>query len=116
MSRYAIWDGVSDIYTPSNEKFTAEEWTARYPWIRIPGAKMIITTGLINGGTAMEFEATKAHYQRLGAEITEDMSDSEVLDAIEAFEDTPPDSEPTAEERIAAMLEFQALSSLPDEL
>lgn len=115
MERYQIWDGKSDIYTPSGEKNTPEQWKAKYPWVQIPGAKMIITAGLINGGAAMEFEATKDTYQRMGANITDSMTDEEVLAAIEAFEDNPPSAGPTVEERTAAALEFLAMNSLPDE-
>ena len=43
MARYQIWNKTDTIYTPSGAKFTAEEWAARYPWVNIPGAKMIIT-------------------------------------------------------------------------
>jgi hypothetical protein len=114
--KYQIWDGVSDIYTPSGAHFTAAEWKTRYPWINIPGAKMIITAGLINGGAAMEFEATKAAYIRQGAAITDSMTDAEVLAAIEEFENNPPGAgEPTVEERTVAALEFLAMSNLPDE-
>lgn len=116
MARYQIWNGTDNIYTPSGAQFTAEEWAARYPWVNIPGAKMIITSGIINGGAAMEFEATKAAYKKMGASITDEMTDGEVLAAIEAFEDAPPQSsEPSVEERTAAALEFLAMNSLPDE-
>lgn len=115
MARYQIWDKTSDIYTPSGAKFTAAEWAAHYPWVNIPNAKMIITTGIINGGAAMEFEATKEIYAKRGATITDDMTDEEVLAAIEDFEDNPPVSaEATAEERIAAALEYQNLISMSD--
>lgn len=114
--RYQIWNKTDDIYTPAGTKFTAAEWAARYPWVSLPGAKMIVTAGIINGGTAMEFEATKDAYRRRGATITDDMTDAEVLAAIEAFEDQPPaEGEPTVQERTAAALEFLALNSLPDE-
>ena len=116
MARYQIWDKTSDIYTPSGAHFTAQEWMARYPWIHIPGAKMIITAGIINGGAAMEFESTKATYIRQGAAITDTMTDAEVLAAIEEFENNPPGAgEPSVEERTAAALEFLAMSSLPDQ-
>lgn len=116
MARYKIWDGTSDIYTPSGAHFTAEQWKAKYPWVTIPGAKMIITSGLINGGAAMEFGVTKDSYKKMGAAITEGMTDEEVLAAIEDFEDNPPGAnEPTVEERTAAALEFLAMNSLPDE-
>lgn len=113
--RYQIWNKTDPIYTPSGEGFSPAEWAARYPWVNIPGAKMIITTGIINGGAAMEFEATKELYQKQGAAITDDMTDVEVLTAIEDFEDNPPESgEPSNEERIAAALEAQVMLSEPD--
>lgn len=117
MSRYKIWDKKSDIYTPSGAHFTAQQWVDKYPWINIPGAKMIITDGIINGGAAMEFTATVEHYKNMGADIHDGMSDDEVLDAIEDFEMNPPGAgEPSVEERTAAALEFIAMNSLPDEV
>lgn len=116
MARYQIWDKATDIYTPSGDRFTAQQWLERYAWAAAPGAKMIITTGIINGGCAMEFGATKEVYRRQGAAITDDMTDEEVLAAIEDFEDNPPGAdEPSVEERTAAALEFLAMNSLPDE-
>lgn len=115
MARYQIWDGISDVYTPSGEKFTAEQWRNRHSWAKIPGAKMIISAGVINGAVLMEFETAKDRYKNLGTNITDTMSDEEVLAAIEAYEDNPPEGEPTTEERTAAALEFLAMNSLPDE-
>lgn len=115
MARYQIWNRRDDIYTPSGAHFTAAEWAARYPWVVIPGAKMIITAGIINGGCALEFESTKAAFIRRGADITAGMSDEEVLAAMEALEDKPNAAGPSAEERTAAALEFLAMTSLPDE-
>lgn len=113
--RYQIWNKTDEIYTPSGAHFTAQEWKDKYPWINIPGAKMIITTGLINGGAAMEWGATVALYKSQGANITDDMSDEQVLAAIEDFEDNPPVSdEPSSEERIAAALEAQVLMATPE--
>ena len=89
MARYQIWNKTDDIYTLSGAHFTAEKWKAQYPWINIPGAKMIITDG---------------------------MTDEEVLAAIEDFEDNPPSAdEPSVEERTAAALEFLAMNSLTNE-
>jgi len=115
-ARYQIWNGTDDIYTPSGAKFTAEEWREKFLYMKIPGAKMIISSGIINGGYAMEFTSTVAEYKRRGAEITDGMTDEEILAAIEAYEDNPPGAdEPTVEERTAAALEFLALNSLPDD-
>lgn len=116
MPRYQIWNKTDDIYTPSGAHFTAAEWAGQYPWVNIPGAKMIITTGIINGGAAMEFTATVEHYKRMGAAVTDSMTDAEILATIEDFEDNPPDPGPSVEERTAAALEFLAMNSLPDEI
>ena len=116
MARYQIWNGTDTVYTPSGAFFTAEQWKARYPWLNVPGAKMIITAGIINGGAALEFTSAVAHYTKLGAAITDGMTDEEILAAIEDFEDNPPvDDTPSTEERTAAALEYIAMSSLPDE-
>lgn len=116
MSRYQIWDKVSDIYTPSGAHFSADEWADRYSWIKIPGSKMIITAPPINGGVVLEWNATISQYKRLGAAITDDMTEEQVLDAIEDFENNPPGSDkPSIEERTAAALEFIALSNIPNQ-
>lgn len=86
MARYQIWNGIDSITTMDGREFTAEEWANEYPWAKEPGAKMIITTWLINGSAAMEYEATKKYYRELGAFINDTMTDREVLDSIEEFE------------------------------
>lgn len=122
MARYKIWDKVSDIYTlgvdvNGKNRWTAEEYIRDIaPWASIPGIKVIIGGGVINGTVFMEFDATVEFYKKQGAAITDGMSDEEILAAIEAFEDMPPvDEEVSAEERIAAALEYQVMASLPDE-
>lgn len=107
--RYQIWNKTDSIITPSGAQFTAEEWAKKYPF-----PKMIITAGVVNGGAAMEFYQTVEHYKKMGAAITDDMSDEEILAAIEDFEDHPPEGDPTNEERIAAALEAQVLMSMPE--
>ena len=118
--RYKIWNKTDDIYTPGAGPdgkchFTAQEWIAMYPWAAIPEVKAVIGAGPINGTHMMEFTATVEQYKRLGAEIEDGMTDSEVLQAIEEFEDTPPVSEPSAEERIAAALEFNNLLNMQED-
>lgn len=116
MKRYQIWDKQSDIITPSGAQFTATEWANKFPWVKAPGAKMIITAGPINGGCAEYFDSFVALRKRQGVAITDTMTDDEVLAAIEEFEDNPPGADqPSVEERTAAALEFLAMSSLPDE-
>ena len=117
MSKYQIWNKTDSIITPSGAQFTAEEWANRFPWVKLPGVKMIISGGPINGGCALEYSTTVERYKHQGAAITDDMTEGEILSVIEDFEDNPPVSnEPTVEERTAAALEFLALNSLPDEM
>lgn len=116
MSRYKIWDKKSNVLTLVGENLTPEQWMARYSWAGIDGVKMIIGGGVINGTVAMEFEATKEMYAKMGCDFSNCTTDEEVLAAIEYFEDNPPASdEPSVEERTAAALEFLAMNSLPDE-
>ena len=112
--KYKIWDRQQTLITPIGEVLTPEQVIERYPAAGIEGMKYIICGAPISLGVFMEFEATKEHYKRLGVPITDTMSDQEVLDAISAWEENPPAPEPTAEERIAAALEFQNLMMLPD--
>ena len=110
MSRYKVWDKNEPIYTPSGEEFTKEQWLARYKWANNPSAKMIIGAGVINGTVAMEFNATVEHYKKRGCAIdTATMTDEEILQAIEDFEDTPPVVEPDATERMVALEEYKAM-------
>lgn len=119
MSRYAIWNKTDDIYTPVGEKLTAQQWISRYGWIAHPQAIPVVGGGLINGSFIGELNQMKEMAVREGCEFTEGMTPGEILKKIEAFEDernsAPIVTEPTAEERTAAALEFLAMSSLPDE-
>ena len=114
MPRYTIWDKQSNLITPTGKELTPEQVFAEYPAARLPNLKWIVCDAPISMAVFMEFTATKEHYKRLGVPITEDMTDQEVLDAISDWEENPPEPEPTAEERIAAALEFQSMMMLPD--
>lgn len=116
MSKYKIWNKTDLIYTPSGEELSPEQWLDRYKWAKNPNAKMVISGGTINGAFCGELNNMKEMYRKMGATITDDMSDEEVLAAIEDFEDNPPwANQPTIEERTAAALEAQVLLSLPAE-
>lgn len=117
MSRYQIWNKVDNIITPSGAQFSAIEWANQYPWSKLPGVKMVITTPPINGGCALEYGGMVEQYKKMGCVIDDTMSDNEVLSAIEDFEDNPPYAdEPSNEERIAAAMEAQVLLMSPSEM
>ena len=71
--------------------------------------KYIICDSPISLGVFMEFTQTKESYKAMGVPITDTMTDQEVLDAISYFEENPPIPEPSADERIAAAMEYQNL-------
>ena len=120
--RYALWDKVSDIYTPVGERLTAQQWIDRYGWIKAPGSVPIVAAGLINGALIDELGQMKTRYEQQGCVFADGMSNQEVLDAIEAFEDQraaeakaaaeEAANTPSAEERLAAAVEFQNLMNM----
>lgn len=110
--KYKIWDRQETLITPVGEVLTAEQVIERYPASALPNMKFIICDAPISLGVFMEFEQTKQMYKQMGVPITDDMTDHEVLNAISYFEENPPIPEPTAEERIAAAMEFQNLLSM----
>lgn len=114
--RYAIWDKKTDICTPSGKMFTPEEWIEEYGWIKLPGAVPVISQGMINGAYSGELSQMRQMYENSGADFSDCLTDQEVLDRIEEFEDQMSSVEPgpTTEERTAAALEFIAASNLPD--
>lgn len=117
MAQFAFWDKKSDIYTPGVDRNGKGHWTAaeyiqeKAPWAANPNVKVLVADGPINGACFMEFNATKAHYKSMGAAITDNMTDDEALAAIEDFIANPPPAAPSAEERIAAAMEYQNIIS-----
>lgn len=118
--KYKIWNKTDTLVSLAGEEFTAEQIFAKYAWAKKSLAKCIIADDIIELKVFMEFNQTKDFYKKQinsaiesGTEglvvITDTMTDEEVLNAISVFEDTPIVTESTAEERIAAQLEFQSM-------
>lgn len=116
-TRYAIWDKQSTIITPIGEVLTSEEWIGRYPVAGVPTVTVVCSAGEVNGAFFGTLGQMVQMYEAQGADFSEATTDEEKLEVIEAFEDemNAPDLTPTPEERMAAALEYQALSNLPDE-
>lgn len=113
MAKYRIWDKKEDIYTPSGNKYTAEEWKSMYTWIESPNAVMVISDDIINGSFCGELHQLKGIYEQSGAKFSEDLSDEELLTEIEAYEtELSREVLPSTEERIAAALEAQVMMNL----
>ena len=117
MKRYAIWDKVSPIITPIGEVLTAEQWIQRYPVAGVPAITVVCGAGEINGSFFGTLGQMVQMYEAQGADFSACFTDEDKLEVIEAFEDAmnAPSTEATAEERIAAALEYQVMASLPDE-
>lgn len=119
MAKYAIWNKEDEIITPSGEIFTAEQWKSRYPVAKLDRITVVCAAGEINGAFFGTLGQMVDMYEKNGCDFSACATDEEKLEAIESFEDemnaVVEDDEPTAEERIAAALEYQVMASLPDE-
>ena len=113
MKRYAIWDKQSPIITPIGEVLTAEQWVARYPVAGVASITVVCGAGEINGAFFGTLGQMVQMYEAQGADVSACATDEEKLEVIEAFEDAmnTPSDEVTAEERIAAALEYQNLTA-----
>lgn len=117
--RYAIWDKVSPIITPIGEVLSAEQWIQRYPVAGLNTITVVCAAGEINGAFFGTLGQMVQMYEAQGVDFSACTTAEEKLEVIEAFEDEmnkpKENTEPTAEERIAAALEYQVMASLPDE-
>ena len=116
MARYAIWNKKDPVLTPIGEVLTAEKWIERYPIAGLETIRVVCAGGEINGGFFGTLGQMKEMYAKAGCDFSACVTDEDILAAIEAFEDAQNTSggEATAEERIAAALEYQVMASLPD--
>ena len=115
--RYAIWNKQDPIITPVGEVLSAAQWVERYPVAGIPSITVVCAAGEVNGGFFGTLGQMEQLYAAQGCDLSACATAEEKLAAIEAFEDAlnAPSTEPTADERIAAALEYQVMASLPDE-
>lgn len=118
MKRYAIWDKKSPVIVPTGKIFTAEQWIEQYPVAALDSITVICSAGEVNGGFFGTLGQMVQLWEAQGADFSECATAEEKLELIEALEDemnAPVETEPTAEEHIAAALEYQVMASLPDE-
>lgn len=117
LKRYAIWDKKTPIVTPTYEVFTAEQWLDKYPAAKLPNITVVCSAGEVNGGYFGSLNQMVANYTRMGCDFSNCTTAEDKLMAIEMFEDTriaEVTSAVSAEERIAAALEFQNLLAMED--
>ena len=107
--RYAIWNKKDMILTPIGEVLSPEQWISRYPIAGVESITVVCGAGEINGAFFGTLGQMVQMYEAQGAEFSEATTPEEKLEVIEAFEDAmnAPSTEPTAEERIAAAMEYQ---------
>ena len=115
MKKYAIWNKVDPIITPIGEVLSAEEWIKRYPVAGVNSVTVVCSAGEINGGFFSTIGQMVQIYESQGCDFSGCNTNEDILNAIEAFEDSL-NSVVTisTEERIAAALEAQVLLSLND--
>ena len=115
MKRYAIWDKKTPVITPIGEVLSPEEWIQRYPVAGLDGITVVCAAGEVNGAFFGTLGQMKTMYENSGADFSEADTPEKIIEAIEAFEDAQSQraaSEPSAEERIAAALEYQNLVNM----
>ena len=121
MKRYAIWNKKDPIITPIGEVLSAEQWMEKYPAARLEHITVICAAGEVNGAFFGTLGQMVKMYEDQGCNFSTCTTAEEKLAAIESFDDERTAAvaeaalEPTAEERIAAALEYQVMASLPDE-
>ena len=107
MKRYAIWNKQDQVITPVGEVLSAAQWIARYPVAGISSVKVVCAAGEINGAFFGTLGQMKLNYENMGADFSACVTDEDVLQVIEDFEDAAnaPSTEPSTEERTATALE-----------
>ena len=109
MAKYVIWDEVSEVFTPSGERFTAEQWLDRYPMARSDKVDLVVAgDSVINGAFCQEYTSLVAIYGQQGCDFTGCETKQDHLDRIEQFEieqNTPDPNYVSDETRTADALE-----------
>ena len=115
LKRYAVWDKQSPVIVPTGKVFTAAQWKEKYPVAALESITVVCAAGEINGGFFGTLGQMVQMYTAQGADCSACETAEDKLAVIEAFEDARNAAveNPTAEERIAAALEYQVMASLP---
>ena len=111
MIKLELYTGEKDYVTPSGVLYNKEKVLEEFPAaLTVP---FVVETNS-KGRVIFGMSALDTLCSVYG--IDDELSDEEAIAAIEEIRNTPaPNPEPTAEERIAAALEYQVIASLPDE-
>ena len=125
MKHYAIWNKTDPVITPIGEVLTAEQWMTRYPVAALDTITVICAAGEVNGAFFGTLGQMVQMYEAEGCDFSDCTTPEEKLARIEEFDAAKEAAAkaaaeeaamtPTANERIAAALEYQVMSTLPDE-
>lgn len=107
MARYKIWDRKTPILTYVGRVYTAEEWMDKHPVFRIADIVPVCGGGEINGAVMATLGGLVEKAERDGCDFSDCVTDEEKLARVEEFESRPKETVVSAEERIAAALEYQ---------
>lgn len=115
-TRYKLWNKTDTVKTRIGERLTPEEWMLRHP--EAESDYPIVSAGSINGDISdcLEDMLLRASDTGFATELMLSADTAqEVLDEIEAWEEkmaAQAASTVSAEERIAAALEYQSLLAM----
>lgn len=114
MRKLTIYDNTKTYYYPSREEATPERVSVDFPIVNATDLKLVIETDPDDGimfYTAPEPINNMA--RGMGLNPADYSTDEELLQAMEDILNAPqPEPEPSAEERIAAAMEYQNLMSI----
>ena len=105
MRKLEIYDGKKTYMYPNSEVATPERLEKDYPAIKVFPHVIEVNGNTL--GAVMELEALKGMY-----DIDGSLNDVDAVKEIEKIINTPVEVPPSAEERIAAAMEFQNLINL----
>lgn len=113
--RYKLWNKIDIVRTRVGERLTPEEWMLRHPEAETDYP--IVSAGSINGDLSDCLEDMLLRASLMGFTTTQTLvpnTAQSILDEIEAWEDAravEAANHVSADERIAAALEFQNIMS-----
>lgn len=109
MRQYAIWNKKDPIFTPNGRMYTSEQWIEQHPIAGLNHVTIVCSASELNGAVFGVLSQMVLEAQSLGCDFSSCTTDEEKLEAIEAFYEARNAviPEPSAEERIAAALEYQ---------
>jgi len=105
-----LFDRTKNYITPDGNIHTPESLRNDYTIIQIPDAKLVIETDVTGMYMFTVPEPLYSKAQRMNLDYTQFETDEALLTAMEDILNAPePEPEPSAEERIAAAMEYQNL-------